>query len=159
MSEVKRYEICGFEGGLIERKDGNLIDAEDFDRVTAERDAALYEIAGLKDGAHTDGMLRVRYGKEIDALQQRLTAADERVGVLEGALVATTPSKVCKCRECGGTSLTWYSHIKSNSGVDEGRLRTGEMSCVFFLGCDDCSETLAWMDADKIAAGLPIRKP
>lgn len=51
MSQVKRYEICGFEGGLIEREGGNLIEAEEFDRVTAER----------------------------DALQQRLTAADERV--------------------------------------------------------------------------------
>jgi hypothetical protein len=51
---------------------------EKIDRVTAERDAALVEVTKFKDEAHTDGMLRVRYGKEIDALQQRLTAADER---------------------------------------------------------------------------------
>lgn len=63
----------GFRDGISESK---RLNAEDFDRVVAERDAALSEIASLKDGAHTDGMLRVRYGKEIEALRQRLTAAD-----------------------------------------------------------------------------------
>ena len=51
MSEVKRYGICGFEGGIIELKEGHLVHVDDFDRVTAER----------------------------DALQQRLTAADEEL--------------------------------------------------------------------------------
>ncbi|KTB62654.1 hypothetical protein AO066_18385 [Pseudomonas fluorescens] len=51
----------------------------DFDRVTAERDAALADAE----------LWRGRCGAkcyEVDALQQRLTAADERVGVLEGLL-------------------------------------------------------------------------
>ena len=45
---------------------------EDFDRVTAERD-------------ETQACLELSIGRE-DALQQRLTAADERADVLEGAL-------------------------------------------------------------------------
>ncbi|MGF6667401.1 hypothetical protein [Pseudomonas monsensis] len=67
MSEVKRYRLLdgsGFgdwwmahpEGGIVD--EGPWVESEDFDRVTAER----------------------------DALQQRVTAADERADVLEGAL-------------------------------------------------------------------------
>lgn len=65
MSEVKRYEFVyendfGNEYPAFPRLevDGDYVEFVDFDRVTAER----------------------------DALQQRLTAADERADVLEGLL-------------------------------------------------------------------------
>lgn len=58
MSEVKRYDMCGFGGGLVERPEGAWYHMDDFDRVTAER----------------------------DALQALLTAADERADVLATAL-------------------------------------------------------------------------
>lgn len=83
---------------------------EDFDRVTAERDSARAEIAILKhpmnsavqaraerDAALAD-LASANSDKEayaqnaidlrnrVDALQQRLTAADERADVLEGLL-------------------------------------------------------------------------
>lgn len=84
---------------------------DDFDRVTAERDAALEEVEALKhwrdlalqfdnhrmsalwhlktlvsDGAHYDAAAAFLAEPPIpqSELQQRLTAADERVDVLEG---------------------------------------------------------------------------
>lgn len=59
-----------------------------------------------------------------------------------------------KCRHCGSTSLTWLATNQNRSGVQEGRLRTNEVSCIFVLGCDDCSETLRAVSADKIADRL-----
>ena len=62
MSEVMRWKLKGFipgvEGVSKALFQPWVVQAEDFDRVTAER----------------------------DALQQRLTAADERADVLEGLL-------------------------------------------------------------------------
>lgn len=36
--DVKRYGISGFGGGMIELDDGGFVDADDFDRILAERD-------------------------------------------------------------------------------------------------------------------------
>jgi len=59
-----------------------------------------------------------------------------------------------KCKECGSSWLTWDTHIRTRLGcpVQNGRLSTNEVECLFVLGCDDCSETLAIVSADKIAA-------
>lgn len=38
--EVKRYGMCGFESGIVEMKDGPYVDADDYDALLAERDAA-----------------------------------------------------------------------------------------------------------------------
>lgn len=86
MSEVKRYDMCGFEGGLVECKDGTWYHMDDFDRVTAELDTALGCEAVLRDEL---GAAKGEYDRavnKVDALQQRLTAADERADVLEGLL-------------------------------------------------------------------------
>ena len=61
-------------------------------------------------------------------------------------------SAITKCKECGSMSLSWDTHSKSASGVPEGRLRSSEVKCLFVLGCDDCSETLAIVSADKVAS-------
>lgn len=58
MPEVKRYWVHWNDQLYVADKNGDLVMSDDFDRVTAER----------------------------DALQQRLTAADERADVLEGLL-------------------------------------------------------------------------
>ncbi|WP_181418832.1 hypothetical protein [Aquipseudomonas alcaligenes] len=57
------------------------------------------------------------------------------------------------CRECGSESLTWQTHYRTHLGcaVQEGRLRTSEVECLFVLGCDECSETLRTISADKVA--------
>lgn len=105
MSEIKRYDMCGFGGGLVERPEGAWYHMDDFDRVTAERDAALAEnkllhhdvasyletVAKICDMLGVDlEYAKTAEGKPSDVLfgyvrsmQQRLTAADERADVLE----------------------------------------------------------------------------
>lgn len=73
MSEVQRF-------WSHEARNIRCVREADFDRVTAERDAALGRDTGFW------GRTAARRQKEIDALQQRLTAADERADVLEQAL-------------------------------------------------------------------------
>lgn len=79
MSEVKRYGICGWGHAMDEEDDGGYVEFADFDRVTAERDALRLEAGTMNEifGTQED---------KIDAMQQRLTAADERADVLEGLL-------------------------------------------------------------------------
>lgn len=55
------------------------------------------------------------------------------------------------CKECGGSDLIWFTTNINKTGIAEGRLRTHEPTCRFVLGCNDCSETLAAVDADRIA--------
>lgn len=62
-----------------------------------------------------------------------------------------TASAVTECKECGGNDLTWQTSNVSRSGIQQGRLRTSEVECLFVLGCDSCSETLATVSADKVA--------
>lgn len=56
-----------------------------------------------------------------------------------------------ECKECGGSQLTWQSSIVNRSDVQQGRLNTRDVECLFFLGCDECSETLMTIGADKVA--------
>lgn len=49
-----------------------------------------------------------------------------------------------ECRECGSESLTWDYTLRNNGGVQDGRLKYNELQVVCYLGCDDCSETLAF---------------
>lgn len=58
---------------------------------------------------------------------------------------------VSACKECDSTDLSWHTSNVNRSGVQEGRLRTGEIECLFFLGCNHCSETLATISADEVA--------
>lgn len=61
---------------------------------------------------------------------------------------------VTSCRECGSKGLVWSTHNQSDSMVPEGRLRSSEVKCLFVLGCESCSETLAILSADSVAAYL-----
>ncbi|HCC4868737.1 TPA: hypothetical protein M5N95_004640 [Pseudomonas aeruginosa] len=58
------------------------------------------------------------------------------------------------CRECGGKSLTWMTSNVTYSGVQNGRLKTSEVTCLFVLGCDECSATVCVVPADKIAEAM-----
>ncbi|MHA6236858.1 hypothetical protein [Pseudomonas fluorescens group sp. PF-69] len=55
------------------------------------------------------------------------------------------------CRHCGSTALTWATSIVNRSDVQQGRLNTRDVECLFSLGCDTCSETLAMVSADRVA--------
>ena len=82
MSEVHRYDVVVMlseAGGRIsyDPHGPEIVLAREFDRVTAERDAALgREVALLKEREITNRHLD-RMVEHSDALQQRLTAADE----------------------------------------------------------------------------------
>lgn len=86
MSEVKRYYVGKY--GLVEGEAlGRLgvVLGADFDRVTAERDALRGDLAQQKryveinaNSAHGKHKEAMQYRAERDALQVRLTAADER---------------------------------------------------------------------------------
>jgi hypothetical protein len=67
------------------------------DRVTAERDAALGREAALKDDVQTLGCIVDSMGVERDALQQRLTAADERADRMEGLLKSGSSPTYAHC--------------------------------------------------------------
>ena len=58
---------------------------------------------------------------------------------------------ITECKECGSTELTWHTSIVNRSNVVQGRLNTSDVECLFVLGCDHCSETLAMVGADKVA--------
>lgn len=58
---------------------------------------------------------------------------------------------ISQCKQCGGEHLTWQTSIVNRSDVQQGRLNTHDVECLFFLGCDNCSETLATISADKVA--------
>lgn len=59
-----------------------------------------------------------------------------------------------RCPACGGRSLTWDNTIICHGSAPHGRLTTSEVSALFHLGCDECSETVASVSADKLAAYL-----
>lgn len=87
MSEVKRWKLKGFLPGV----DGEckavfqptVVMADDLDRVTAERDAALALIK-----THEDAMAHVLEREKV--LQQRLTAADQQIDDLRAELAAVS---------------------------------------------------------------------
>lgn len=58
---------------------------------------------------------------------------------------------ITECRKCGSEHLTWQTSIVNRSNVQQGRLNTHDVECLFFLGCDGCSETLETIGADKVA--------
>lgn len=55
------------------------------------------------------------------------------------------------CKNCGGESFSWFPCNRVNSIALDGRLKSNEISCDFVLGCDECSETLKVVPAEKIA--------
>lgn len=59
------------------------------------------------------------------------------------------------CPECGGDDLRWGAFRANTSPAPEGRLVTGDVTTTFYLGCEQCSETLiSGVPADTIAAAL-----
>ncbi len=46
------------------------------------------------------------------------------------------------CPTCGGKTIVWLPHPKKLTGVVDGRLTMNDVTAVFYLSCDYCSETL-----------------
>jgi len=88
MSEVERYWID--PSRLVQegwhQDDTCVVKDWAYDRVVVERDAALVGLSEIKKSMAYRGSLLCRIEAQRDALQQRLTAAEERADVLEGLL-------------------------------------------------------------------------
>lgn len=77
------------------------------------------------------------------------------IAKLRAQLSLLNPARIDSCKECGGKSLSWFTtNTSGTSGIQNGRLRTEDVTCQFVLGCDNCSETLRVVNADTIAARL-----
>jgi hypothetical protein len=111
---------------------------------TAAENQALQELLNQRDEALHD--LEQRRHAE----QQACQAAERRVEQLE-TVRASLVGKVTRCKECGSDDLFWYSHIHNHSTVQHNRLNTNDVTCLLILGCNNCSETLMTVKADRIA--------
>lgn len=117
---------------------------DDNDLLAALRGVENYLYFGDSNPIHT---ATVRAA--INAL-----AARQPVG--EPVAVPGTPTS---CKHCGSTELQWFAHVRTLNDVQQGRLNTHEVGCVFVLGCEECSETLRVVKADEIAALLNAAPP
>lgn len=59
-----------------------------------------------------------------------------------------------KCPKCESTDIEWNCAQVTNSGVVDGRLRMHDVSTVFYLGCNNCSETLRTISGDDVAQSM-----
>lgn len=55
-----------------------------------------------------------------------------------------------ECTNCGSEMLTWDCAPINHSPVVDGRLRGHDMSVTFWLGCDECSATVAHVTGDQV---------
>lgn len=79
----------------------------------------------------------------------------QRIGsdlTLTLTLIMNKALAITECKVCGSTDLTWQTSIVNRSNIQQGRLNTSDVECLFFLGCDHCSETLATVSADKVVS-------
>lgn len=86
MSEVKRYDIAEYGGGMDVIVDGTYVGAEDFDRVTAERDGLQISLNTADQSIDDLNAAISRRTQRVRELEALLTAADERADVLTKAL-------------------------------------------------------------------------
>ena len=60
------------------------------------------------------------------------------------------------CPECGSYDLKWFPQMQNIGCVQDGRIQMHEVSCVFVLGCEYCSETVKIISAEKVAELLNV---
>ncbi len=58
--------------------------------------------------------------------------------------------KSIECPHCGTDNTEWDYRMICNSEVPEGRLRTNEVSVIFYVGCNECSETITILRPNQI---------
>jgi hypothetical protein len=61
---------------------------------------------------------------------------------------------VTKCRACGSSDLQWHCSQNTSNGIVNGRLNLNDVHTEFFLGCNECSETLCVENGDVVAKHL-----
>ncbi|HEJ2342710.1 TPA: hypothetical protein ACWLUJ_006176 [Pseudomonas aeruginosa] len=65
---------------------------------------------------------------------------------------AKKATQITKCNCCGSPDLSWQTSNTVRNDIQQGRLNTNDVVCIFTLGCNYCSETLAVVSADQVAA-------
>ena len=55
------------------------------------------------------------------------------------------------CTNCGSHNLQWHCGTENVGGAVNGRLEIHDVKPIFYLACEDCSETLEHMSGDKVA--------
>ena len=114
---------------------------EELDRAKSRYDR---EVLGLNnEGYPIGGDPAGGYKNDNARLQQRLTVAEQRNTSITG--------KVSSCKDCGSSDLFWFAQNTVKNGIQQNRLNTHDVQCVFFLGCNHCSATLKQVSADTIA--------
>uniref|UniRef100_UPI001C5A22DF hypothetical protein n=1 Tax=Pseudomonas sp. UMAB-40 TaxID=1365407 RepID=UPI001C5A22DF len=92
---------------------------------------------------------------EGGALKQVCDHLNGQNETLRVQLALLNPARNEYCKECGSLALSWFSQITTGtSGIQNGRLRTDDVTCQFVLGCENCSETLRVVSADTFANRL-----
>lgn len=110
----------------------------------------------------TDAMVtaaRMAYGTQplAERGHERMRTAVE--AALAARQAVAVPGAPASCKHCGESSLEWFSHVRVLNDVQQGRLNTHDVGCVFVLGCTECSATLHVVKADAIAALLVTTSP
>lgn len=80
---------------------------------------------------------------------QPVAEAESLVGVASHDLFSDS-----SCGQCGSRNLTWQCQAQNRGGVVDGRICMREVGVIFFLGCDECSETVRVIDGDVVAVVL-----
>ncbi|BBC99131.1 hypothetical protein [Sphingobium sp. YG1] len=91
-----------------------------------------------------------------EALSIRLEALRSEAWRLASiASPAACGGEVETCRHCGSVDLSWMTAQTIRPGGPlNNLLNTNDVECLFFLGCNSCSETLRTMTADDVAANM-----
>lgn len=53
------------------------------------------------------------------------------------------------CPNCESNNLSYSVYKTCNTGIVDGRLKMHDITVLFVLGCDECSETIRCIDADS----------
>lgn len=80
---------------------------------------------------------------------------DEALRLIDEAFDGQTDLTVSrKCPECGSIDAEWHCAQINSGGVVDGRLRMHDVSTVFYLGCNCCSETIRTVSGGDVAHWL-----
>lgn len=55
------------------------------------------------------------------------------------------------CKHCGSQDYSWHTRNVVLGSAQDGRLKVDEVGCQFVLGCNQCSETIIVLSADRVA--------
>lgn len=56
------------------------------------------------------------------------------------------------CPNCGSHKSSWGCTTRNAGSATDGRLRLSEVVVLFYLGCNDCSETIKILTSDEVVA-------